>query len=175
MNVMLAAGGWNQHGRIRGASPKSVEPIGVRSKNRGVAIKAQFRAPFEGMRTTRVNHVLLELVHVSIRTEYGSIGRIKTLKKTVAKGDRGLGRVAGEEKRSAPNVADGRLIAEAWSRRAGIFYGRASLVIEELHAKVRIQRGLIGVRRRPGDLVAAGTQNSFRANGGTRRVSKSLL
>src|SRR6266403_264214 len=90
MNVMLAAGGWNQHGRIRGASPKRVEPIGIRSKNRGVAIKAQFRAPFEGMRAAPVNHILLELVHVSVGTEYGSVGGIETLKKTVAKGDRGL-------------------------------------------------------------------------------------
>src|SRR5437016_2370455 len=158
MNVMLAAGGRNQDGRISSASPKRVLPVGIRSKNRGVAVKAQLRAPFEGMRAAPVNHVFFELINVSIGTEYGSVGGIETLKKTVAKGDGGLRLVAGDEKRSAPNVANSRLIAEAWSRRAGIFYCRVSLVIEELHAKIGIKRGLIRVCCRPGDLVAACTQ-----------------
>src|SRR5438309_6620389 len=105
-----------------------------------------------------VNHVLLELIDVSIGTEYGSVGGIETLEQSIAKRNRGLCLIAGEEKRSAPNVANSRLIAEAWSRRAGIYYCRVSLVIEELHAKVRIQHGLIRVRCRPGDLVAACTQ-----------------
>ena len=158
MNIILAAGRRNQDGRICGASSKRVQAVGIRSKNRGIAIEAQLRAPFEGMRAAPVNHVLLELVHVSIGTEYGSVGGIETLKKAVAKGDRWLRLVAGEEKRRAADVAESRLIAELRRGRAGIFYCRASLVIEELHAKVRIQRGLIRVRRRPGDLVAACTQ-----------------
>src|SRR5437660_11394786 len=112
MNIILTAGRRNQDGRIRGASAKRVQAVGIRSKNRGIAIKAQFRAPFEGMRAAPVNHVLLELVHVSVGTEYGSVGGIETLKKTVAKGDHGLRLVAGEEKKSASNVVNSRLMVE---------------------------------------------------------------
>src|SRR6266852_1821000 len=73
MDVMLAAGGRNQDGRISGASSERVESIGIRSKNRGIAIEAKFRAPLEGMGSARVGHVLFELVDVTVRAEDGSI------------------------------------------------------------------------------------------------------
>src|SRR6267143_5260224 len=69
MDIMLAAGGRNQDGRISGASSECVEPVGIHSKNRGIAIEAQLRAPLEGMGSARVGHVLLELVDVPVRTE----------------------------------------------------------------------------------------------------------
>src|SRR5438309_7568583 len=103
MNIILAAGRRNQDGRICGASSKRVQAVGIRSKNRGIAIEAQLRAPFEGMRAAPVNHVLLELIDVSIGTEYGSVGGIETLEQSIAKRNRGLCLIAGEEKRSAPN------------------------------------------------------------------------
>src|ERR1700674_696847 len=80
MDIMLAAGGRNQDGRVSGASSERVEPVGIHSKNRDVAIEAQFRAPLEGMRATRVSHVQFELVDVSVRTEDGSIRGIEALK-----------------------------------------------------------------------------------------------
>src|SRR5882672_341294 len=40
MDIMLAAGGRNENGGICGASSERVESIGIRSKNRGVAIEA---------------------------------------------------------------------------------------------------------------------------------------
>src|SRR5882762_303914 len=80
LDVMLAAGGRNQHGRISGASSEGVESIGIHSKNRGIAIETQFRSPLEGMGSARVDHVLFELVDVPVRTEDGSIRGIETLK-----------------------------------------------------------------------------------------------
>src|SRR5438132_5816345 len=105
MNIILAAGRRNQGGRIRGASPKGVLPVGIRSKNRGIAVEAQLRAPFEGMRAAPVNHVFFELINVSIGTEYGSVRGIETLKKTVAKGDGGMRLVARDVMRDAKYVA----------------------------------------------------------------------
>src|SRR6266404_1048180 len=80
MDIMLAAGGRNENGGICSASPERVESIGIRSKNRGIAIEAKFRAPLEGMGAARVGHVLFELVDVSVRTEDGSIRGIEALK-----------------------------------------------------------------------------------------------
>src|SRR3981189_2683378 len=40
MDILLAARGRNQDRRISGASSESVEPVGIRSKNRGIAIEA---------------------------------------------------------------------------------------------------------------------------------------
>ena len=80
MDIMLAAGGRNENGGICGASPERVEPVGIHSKNRGIAVEAQFRSPLEGMGAARVGHVLFELVDASIRTEDGSIRGIETLK-----------------------------------------------------------------------------------------------
>src|SRR6267378_2291054 len=79
-DIMLAAGRRNQDGRVSGASSERVEPVGIRTKNRGIAVEAQFRAPLERMGTARVDHVLFELVDVSVRTEDGPIRGIETLK-----------------------------------------------------------------------------------------------
>ena len=158
MDIMLAAGGGNQDGRISGASSEGVKPVGVRSKNRGIAVESQFRAPFEGMRAVRVGHVVFELVDVAIGTEDGSVGGIEALKETVAEGNGRLIVVAGDEKRRAADITDSHLIAEVWREDARIFYRGIALMIEELHAKIRINRGLIGVRDWPGDLIAAEAQ-----------------
>src|SRR6266403_5510540 len=80
MDIMLAAGGRNQDGRISRASSERVEPVGIRSKNRGIAVEAQLRAPLEGMGSARVGHVLFELIAVPVRTEDGSIRGIEALK-----------------------------------------------------------------------------------------------
>ena len=158
MDIMLAAGGGNQDGRICGASSEGVKPVGVRSKNRGIAVESQFRAPFEGMRAVRVDHVVFELVDVPVGTEDGPVGGIETFKKTVAEGKGWLSVVAGDEKRRAADVTQIRLIAEVWREGARIFYGGIALVIEELHAKIGIDRGLIGVGDRAGNLIAAEAQ-----------------
>src|SRR6266850_3045793 len=80
MDIVLAARGRNQDGRISRASSERVEPVGIRSKNRGIAVEAQLRAPLDGMRAARIAHVLFELVDVSVRTEDRSIRGIETLK-----------------------------------------------------------------------------------------------
>src|SRR6266446_9419071 len=80
VDIMLAAGGRNQGGRISRASSERVEPVGIHTKNGGIAVEAQFRAPLEGMGGARVTHVLFELVDVPVRTEDGSIRRIEALK-----------------------------------------------------------------------------------------------
>src|SRR5260370_11196501 len=158
MDIMLAAGGGNHDGRISGASSEGVEPVGVRSKNRGIAVESQFRAPFEGMRAVRVDHVVFELVDVPVGTEDGPVSGIETFKQTVAEGKGWLSVVAGDEKRRAADVAESRLIAEVWREGARIFYGSIALVIEELHAKIGINRGLVGVGDRSGNLIAAEAQ-----------------
>ena len=94
---MLAAGGRNQDGRISSASSKRVQPVGIRSKNRGIAIETQFRAPFEGMGAVRVDHILLELEDIPVGTKNRSISGIEALKQTVAEANRGLSLVAGDE------------------------------------------------------------------------------
>jgi len=65
MDVMLAAGGGNHDRRISGSPSEGVEPW-ISSKNRGIAVEAQFRAPFEGMRAVRIDHVVFKLVDVPI-------------------------------------------------------------------------------------------------------------
>src|SRR6266403_250388 len=80
MNIMLAAGGRNQDRGISGASSERVEPAGIRSKNRRIAVEAQLRAPLEGMGSARVGHVLFDLIDVPVRTEDGSIRGIEALK-----------------------------------------------------------------------------------------------
>ena len=79
MDIVLAAGGRNENRGIRRAPTERVESIGIRSKNRGIAIEAQFRAPLEGMGAARVGHVLFELVDVTVGTEDGAIRGIETL------------------------------------------------------------------------------------------------
>src|SRR6266446_1617461 len=64
MDIMLAAGGRNENGGICSASPERVESIGIRSKNRGIAVEAKFRSPLEEIGRARVGHVLFELVDV---------------------------------------------------------------------------------------------------------------
>src|SRR5258708_1206050 len=158
MDIMLAASGRNRHGAISRAFSKRVEPGGIQSKNRGIAVEAQFRAPFQGMGAARIDHILLELEDVSIGTENRSVGGIEAFKQPIAEGDCGLRLVAGDERRCAPNVAQSNLTAEVRSGRARIFYCGISLVIEELHAKIGIKRGLLRVCGWPGDLIAAETQ-----------------
>src|SRR5258708_36941178 len=106
MDIMLAASGRNRHGRISRASSKRVEPVGIHSKNRGIAVEAQFRAPFEGMRAVRVGHVVFELIDVAIGTEDGSVDGIEALKETVAEGNGRLIVVAGDEKRRAADITE---------------------------------------------------------------------
>src|ERR1700675_2745194 len=43
MDIMLAACGRNENGGICGASPECVESVGIRTKNRGIAVEAKFR------------------------------------------------------------------------------------------------------------------------------------
>src|SRR5882762_3939335 len=155
---MLAARRPNQDGRISSSPSEGVKAVGVQSKNRAIAIEAQFRAPFEGMSAVRIDHILLELEDIPVGTEDGPVGGIEALKQTVAKANRWLRLVAGDEQRRASNVAQSDQIAEVRCGRARIFYCRISLVIEKLHAKVRIKQGLIRVRGWPGNLVAAETQ-----------------
>src|SRR5437016_12245038 len=138
MDIMLAAGGRNHDGRISSTPSEGVQPVGIRSKNRGIAVESQFRSPFEGMRAARVDHVVFELVDVPVRTKDGSVGSIEALKKTVAKGNRRLRVVAGDEKRRAANVAQRRLIAEVWSGSARVFYRGITLMVEESHPKIRM-------------------------------------
>src|SRR6266850_6222124 len=80
MDVMLAAGGGYENGGIRSASTKRVESVRIHSKDRGIAVEAQFRTPLEGMRAARVAHVLFELIDVPVRTEDGTIRGIEALK-----------------------------------------------------------------------------------------------
>ena len=51
-----------------------------------------------------------------------------------------------------------RLKTEMRSGSARISHGEIALVIGELNAKIRIDRGLIGVGGWPGDLIAASAQ-----------------
>ena len=158
MDIMLAAGGRNHDGRISSTPSEGVQPVGIRSKNRGIAVESQFRTPFEGMRASPIDQVVFELVDIPIGTEDGSVGRIEALKKTITEGHGRLGMVAGDENRRAANIAQSRLIAEVRSGGARIFYRGIALMIEEFHPKIRIHRGLIGVRGWPGDLIAAEAQ-----------------
>src|SRR5258707_11643562 len=158
MDILRAACGRNRHWRKSRASSKRVEPVEIQSKNRGIAVEAQFRAPFQGMGAARIDHILLELEDVSIGTEKRSVCGNEAFKQPIAEGDCGLLLVAGDEQRCASNVAQSNLIAEVRSGRARIFYCGISLVIEELHAKIGIKRGLIRVCGWPGDLIAAETQ-----------------
>src|SRR5258708_28192921 len=155
---MLAARRPNQDGRISSPPSEGVKAVGVQSENRTVAIEAQFRAPFEAMSAVRIDHILLELEDIPVGTEDRPVRGIEALKQTVAKANRWLRLIAGDEERRASNVAQSDQIAEVRCRRARILYCRISLVIEKLHAKVRIKRGLIRVRGWPGNLVAAETQ-----------------
>src|SRR5260370_6199516 len=123
---MLADSRPNQDGRISSSPSEGVKDVGVQSKNRTGAIEAQFRAPFEGMSAVRIDHILLELEDIPIRTEGGPVGGIETLKQTVAKANRWLRLVAGDEERRASNVAQSNLIAEVSSGRGRIFYCRIS-------------------------------------------------
>src|SRR4029077_6115252 len=155
MNIMQPAGGWNEHCGISRAASESVKPVGVRPKNRGITIVTQLRAPFERMRPARESHVFLELIDVSIRTENRSVGGIESLKEPVAKGNPWLRFVAGDKNRRAANVPERRLRTKVRRNCARISHRRTALMVEELHAEIRINRRLIGIRGWPSNLVAA--------------------
>ena len=59
MNVVLAAGGGNRHGRVGRSTAKCVDAVGIRPKDRGIAVLANFPAPFQRVGSVQISEILL--------------------------------------------------------------------------------------------------------------------
>src|SRR5882724_1190623 len=93
-NIVLSAGRRDEHRRIRCASPKGIPSTRICSEHRSVPVPPDVHAPLEDVAPVRVAHVMLELKHVSVRSEDRSVRRIESLEQAVEKPQRNIGMVA---------------------------------------------------------------------------------
>src|SRR5205823_4702312 len=76
-------------------------------------------------------------------------------KKSVAESKSRLRVIRRRKKRRAANVAERSFRGQVRRNRSRIFDPRIALMIEKLNAEAGINRGLIGIVGRPGDLIQA--------------------
>src|SRR5437899_3365699 len=100
-----------------------------------------------------ITHVLSELVEIAIRSEDRAARRIKTLKESVAEGDRRLRMVDRGKEWRAANVPQGSIGDEVRCNGPRIFHPSTALVIEEPYLEAGINGRLIGIGERPRYLV----------------------
>ena len=79
LNVVRAACGWNENGRVGRAAAEGINAVRVRAEDRGVFVPTDFRTPFERVAAVGVRHVVLELVEVAVGAKDRAVGGIEAL------------------------------------------------------------------------------------------------
>src|SRR5262249_11062888 len=153
MNVVCAAGGLNEDGRICRAAAKRVTSARIRSKHRRIFVQPNLCAPFESMRVVRVGQLVLDLIDAAVRTKDRAICRVERLKQPVPKAQSDISMIRSRKNRRASNESERYGETEIRCNRARVANCGASLVIKEIYAECRVDCRLVRVGRRPANLI----------------------
>src|SRR6266481_2924768 len=105
---MRPAGGWNHLWGIRRASAERISAVRICAEHRSVPVPSDIDAPLENVAAVGVAHVLLELKHVSVRTEDRSVRRIESLEQSVPKRQRNIRMVTRRKHWRAAHIIEQR-------------------------------------------------------------------
>src|ERR1700726_3863821 len=92
-----------------------------------------------------VDHIVFQLIDISVRTKDGTVGGIETFEKTVTECQRWLRMVGRRKNGRAANVSQCNRKVQVRRNRSRIPQGGAALVIEKLHTEARVDRRLVRI------------------------------
>src|SRR5579871_4334462 len=168
MNVTRPAGRRDVDWRIGRASAKLVNSVGVHAEDRRIPIHANLGSPFKGMRPVSPREVLLELIEIAVRTEDRARGLVIWLVKAIGVRNARLDVIGRWEERSAADVTYRSIRDHVRRNGSRVMHSEVALMIEELNAKIRVDRGLIWVCERTFYLIQAEARHQ-------RRLARNLV